>query len=57
MKAVDLNEKELASKDAVLIATDHTSYDYEWILKHSAMVIDTRNACRPPKADPNLIRA
>jgi UDP-N-acetyl-D-glucosamine dehydrogenase len=28
----------------VLIATDHTAYDFEFIVRHSRMVVDTRNA-------------
>lgn len=34
----------LASLDCVLIATDHTVFDWEQIVKHSNIVIDTRNA-------------
>ncbi|HEX4608491.1 MAG TPA: nucleotide sugar dehydrogenase [Urbifossiella sp.] len=36
----------LAAQDAVLIATDHSAYDYEQIVRHSRLVIDTRNATR-----------
>lgn len=36
----------LASQDCVLIATDHSSYDYDFIVKHSRLVIDTRNATK-----------
>jgi UDP-N-acetyl-D-glucosamine dehydrogenase len=50
VKMVDLTEKELRSVDAVVIVTDHTVYDYPWIVKHSPIVIDTRNACRNVKA-------
>jgi len=32
--------------DAVIIVTDHSSYDYKWIVQHSQLVIDTRNAAR-----------
>ena len=32
--------------DAVLIVTDHSSYDYATIVKQSQLVIDTRNATR-----------
>ena len=28
----------------MLIATDHSAYDYDFIVQHSALVIDTRNA-------------
>lgn len=36
----------LASQDCVLIATDHTAYDYEFVVRHSRLVIDTRNATK-----------
>lgn len=34
----------LGSYDCVLIATDHSDYDYEAIVRESKLVIDTRNA-------------
>jgi UDP-N-acetyl-D-glucosamine dehydrogenase len=34
----------LASQDCVLIATDHSAYDYEQIVRYAALVVDTRNA-------------
>jgi UDP-N-acetyl-D-glucosamine dehydrogenase len=34
----------LASQDVVLISTDHTSYDYDWIVQNSKLVVDSRNA-------------
>ncbi|QDU97116.1 nucleotide sugar dehydrogenase [Lignipirellula cremea] len=39
-----LTPEYLASLDCVLIATDHSAYDYEMIVRHSSIVIDTRNA-------------
>ena len=36
----------LEQYDCVLIATDHSSYDYERIVRESRLVIDTRNATR-----------
>jgi UDP-N-acetyl-D-glucosamine dehydrogenase len=50
IKPVELTEKEVASKDAVVIVTDHTEFDYEWICKHAQIVIDTHNACGPFRA-------
>lgn len=32
--------------DVVVIVTDHSSYDYKWIVQNSQLVIDTRNATR-----------
>ncbi|MGD0429178.1 MAG: nucleotide sugar dehydrogenase [Candidatus Acidiferrales bacterium] len=49
MKSVELSPERLASYDCVLIATDHTSYDYEAIVRHSQLVVDTRNATRHVK--------
>jgi UDP-N-acetyl-D-glucosamine dehydrogenase len=51
MKSVVLSPEHLASYDCVLIATDHTSYDYEAIVRHSKLVVDTRNATRHVKQD------
>jgi UDP-N-acetyl-D-glucosamine dehydrogenase len=34
----------LGEYDCVLIATDHTEYDYERIVRESQLVVDTRNA-------------
>jgi len=35
---------ELASYDCVVIATDHTFYDYASIVEQARLVVDTRNA-------------
>jgi UDP-N-acetyl-D-glucosamine dehydrogenase len=32
--------------DAVVIVTDHSAYDYTDIVRHSTLVIDTRNATK-----------
>ena len=44
MKSRKLSAKMLASYDCVLISTDHSDYDYNWIVKNSKLVVDTRNA-------------
>lgn len=36
----------LGQYDCVLIVTDHSSYDYEMIVRESQLVVDTRNATR-----------
>jgi UDP-N-acetyl-D-glucosamine dehydrogenase len=46
MKSVPLNAETLAKYDAVLIATDHTGYDYAAIVDAAKLVVDTRNATR-----------
>ena len=42
--------KELIKKaDLVIILTDHTSYDYQWIVDNARAVFDTRNATKKVK--------
>ncbi len=49
MKSVELTPENLKKYDAVLISTDHSSYDYEMIVSHANLVIDTRNATKHVK--------
>jgi UDP-N-acetyl-D-glucosamine dehydrogenase len=44
MTSKKLTAASLRSYDCVLIATDHTAYDYDWIVRHAKLVVDTRNA-------------
>jgi UDP-N-acetyl-D-glucosamine dehydrogenase len=44
MTSRELNEAMLREYDGVLIATDHSAYDYPWIVRHAQLVVDTRNA-------------
>jgi UDP-N-acetyl-D-glucosamine dehydrogenase len=46
MKSVPLNPQTIASYDAIVIATDHSSYDYNAIVDAARLVVDTRNATR-----------
>ena len=46
LRSQPLEPEFLAAQDCVLIATDHSAYDYEFIVRHSRLVIDTRNATR-----------
>jgi UDP-N-acetyl-D-glucosamine dehydrogenase len=43
-KSVPLTPEVLSQADAAIILTDHSDYDYKEIVKHSNLVIDTRNA-------------
>lgn len=49
MRSVELTPERLGKYDCVLIATDHSSYDYEAIVRNSRLVVDTRNATRKIK--------
>ena len=48
-RSVELTPASLASYDCVLIATDHSSYDYDAIVLNSRLVVDTRHATRSVK--------
>ncbi|MGA7875680.1 MAG: nucleotide sugar dehydrogenase, partial [Desulfoferrobacter sp.] len=49
MGSIPLTEEVLKKMDAVLILTDHSAYDYEWITQNTSLVIDTRNATKNVK--------
>ena len=49
-RSVELTAERLASYDCVLIATDHSKYDYDAIVRDAKLVVDTRNATRHAKA-------
>jgi UDP-N-acetyl-D-glucosamine dehydrogenase len=55
MKSKPLSEKMLKGYDIVLISTDHSCYDYNWIVKNSKMVVDSRNATAKVKSGRNKI--
>jgi len=49
MTSKPLSARMLGRYDCVLIATDHTVYDYKWIVQHAKLVLDTRNATQSVK--------
>ena len=51
MKSVPLTPQTVRKYDAVLISTDHSRYNYDLIVKHAKLVIDTRNATGSVKGD------
>ena len=50
MVSQELTPEYIASQDCMLISTDHTAYDHDFIVKHSKMVLDTRNATKNVKS-------
>lgn len=46
MRSQPLTPGYLQSQDCLLIVTDHSAYDWPWIVEHARLVIDTRNATR-----------
>jgi UDP-N-acetyl-D-glucosamine dehydrogenase len=56
MSSTELTPKFLASQDCAVIATDHSAYDYEFIVKHAPLILDTRNATKNVKKGREKIR-
>jgi UDP-N-acetyl-D-glucosamine dehydrogenase len=46
LESVPLTPEVLRGSDAVLIVTDHSSVDYTAVVRHAALVVDSRNATR-----------
>jgi UDP-N-acetyl-D-glucosamine dehydrogenase len=46
VQSVALTEEVLRNMDCVIIVTDHSSFDYPWIVDHASLIVDTRNAAR-----------
>ncbi|HLX41171.1 MAG TPA: nucleotide sugar dehydrogenase, partial [Ktedonobacteraceae bacterium] len=44
LQSQPLNEALLHTVDCVVIVTNHSTVDYTWVVEHSPLVIDTRNA-------------
>lgn len=55
LKSVALTEKMLKKFDAVIIATAHSDYDFEWIAENSSLIVDTRNAIKNKRN--NVVKA
>jgi UDP-N-acetyl-D-glucosamine dehydrogenase len=46
LESIELNERELQKFDIVVITTDHSIYDFEFVVRNSKVIIDTRNATK-----------
>ena len=46
MASQELTPDSLHRQDCVVIVTDHSTYDWSWIVENSSLVIDTRNATK-----------
>ena len=42
--SVELSAEELARADVVVVVTDHKSIDFQRVVDHATLVVDTRNA-------------
>ncbi|MHA1440155.1 MAG: nucleotide sugar dehydrogenase [Promethearchaeota archaeon] len=51
-----LNKEILEKMDCVVIITDHSYYDYKWIVENASVTLDTRNATKHIKNRNKIIR-
>jgi len=57
MKSVPLDEHTVSSYDAIIISTNHSSYNYQWLRSRAKLVIDTRNAMGASLNDDKVVKA
>lgn len=55
LSSVEITPENLAGYDAVVLLTDHSSFDLDMIKEHSSLVVDTRGKYR--EAADNIVRA
>ena len=55
LKSVVLDQETLQSADCVVITTDHSFYDWDWVVENSQLVMDTRNATKAIQTDTSHI--
>lgn len=55
LKSVDLTPETIAAYDCVVLLTDHSGFDYDMILEHAKLVVDTRGRYR--NADDKIVKA
>jgi UDP-N-acetyl-D-glucosamine dehydrogenase len=48
LRSVELTPDNLAAADCVVIATDHSAFDYEAIRTHARLIVDSRGVYREP---------
>ena len=57
LKSIDLSKENIQSHDCTLILTDHTCYDWNFIVEHSHLIVDTRNATKNVKNRNKIAKA
>ena len=50
-----LSAAEVSSADCVVIVTDHSNVDYQWVVEKAQIIVDTRNATKNVTKDRNKI--
>lgn len=54
-ESIELTPENLSSYDCVIILTDHSIYNPDFILKHAELIIDTRNLIKDARKYPEKV--
>jgi UDP-N-acetyl-D-glucosamine dehydrogenase len=55
LSSIPLTEETVTDHDLVLILTDHSDIDYQWVVNHAKVVVDSRNATKECKENRDKI--
>ncbi len=56
LESQPLTKELLAVQDCVVLVTDHSAYNIEWVVRHARLLVDTRNATANVPVDPDRCR-
>jgi len=56
LTSVELEASLLSEADCVLVITDHSVYDWPWVVANSHLVLDTRNATQGVRGKAMVVR-
>ena len=57
MASQDLTADYLGSRDCLIVATNHSAYNWPWIAEHAPLIVDTRNALGHVTARGGIVKA
>jgi len=56
MKCAELSAELLAQQDLVVVTTDHSCYEWDFIVEHSRLLLDTRNGVGTRGSDGKVVK-
>lgn len=48
LSSVEITEEKIAEYDMLLLATDHSKFDYAFLQQHAKLIVDTRGIYKQP---------
>ncbi len=56
LQSVPLTAEALAQADCVVVVTDHTAFDYQFIREQAKVIVDTRNAMKDTRGESRVVK-